>query len=247
MNWIDIMMIAILGWNLFRGYARGLILTIASLVSYMVGYWSASQFSYLVTERWINSPFLIRPIREWVYGYLKARWERPEVNHLAEENIQALWQQLPVPSVVLDWIPDYKEFNGLESAMELADDWVLAQATEALLHFLISCFSFLLVFIVVKQLVYMAGLVINGFFKLPVLNMANRMAGLAAGLIRGLILIWVITILLTPFAAANAQGAVAEALRQSALLPWLNNLMPSVFGSPESFAQVQINEGGETL
>lgn len=242
MSWIDIAILVILGWNLFRGYGKGLILTVASLLSYIAGYWAAQQHSHLVVERWMETPSMIQPIREWVYGYLEARWERPQTSHLAEENIQELWQQLPVPSVVLEWIPDYSEFNGMESAMALAEDWMLAQATEALLHFLISFFSFILVFLVVKQLVFLAGIIINGFFKLPVLNMANRTAGLIAGMIRGLIVIWLMTILLTPFAATNAQGAVAEALRQSALLPWLNNLLPSVFGTTESLNQLQTME-----
>jgi len=238
MNWIDVAIIVIVAWNLFRGYSRGLILTIASLASYIVGYWAARQYSHLVMERWMETPSMVEPIREWVYGYLESRWERPQTSHLTEENMQDLWHQLPVPSVVQQWIPEYAAMDGLDSAMILAEDWMLAQATEALLHFLLSFFSFILVFLVIKQLVYLAGLLLNGFFKLPLLNMANRTGGLVAGVIRGFIVIWLMTILLTPFAAANAQGAVAEALRQSALLPWLNNMMPSVFGTTETLNQI---------
>ncbi len=245
MSWIDIAILAIFAWNLFRGYSKGLILTVASLLSYVAGYWTARQHSHLVMERWMETPSLIDPIREWAYGYLEARWERPQTSHLAEENIQELWQQLPVPSVVLDWIPDYTEFNGLEDAMVLAEDWVLAQATEAFLHFLVSFFSFILVFLVVKQLVFLAGIVINGFFKLPILNMANRTAGLIAGMLRGFIVIWLMTILLTPFAAANAQGAVAEALRQSAILPWITNFDAQRFWNDGKSESATIIRGGE--
>lgn len=230
MSWIDILIMIIVGWNLFRGYSRGLILTIASLASYIVGYWAAQQYSHLVMERWIEMPSMVAPFRKWVHGYLESRWERPQTSHLTEETMHDFWQQLPVPSVVQKWIPEYGEMSGIDTSMLLAEDWMLAQATEALLHFFISFFSFVLVFLVVKQLVYIGGLFINGLFKLPLLNMANRTGGLMTGLLRGFIVIWLMTILLTPFAAANAQGAVAEALRQSLLLPWLNNMMPSVFG-----------------
>ena len=230
MNWIDIVILVIVAWNLFRGHYRGLVLTIASLASYVVGYWTAQQYSYRVMEWWMETPALREPLRDWVYGYLESRWERPQTEHLSEENMQELWQQLPVPSIVHEWLPEYPITNGVDRAMEIAEDWMLIQATEALLHFLVSFFSFILVFLLVKQLVYFAGLMINGVFKLPLLNMANRFGGLIAGGIRGLVVIWLLAILLTPFAAANAQGVIAEGLRQSYLMPWFTELMPGVLG-----------------
>lgn len=58
---------------------------------------------------------------------------------------------------------------------------------------------------------------IDRVFKLPVLNTVNKFAGLIFGLVKGVLIIFIIYALLTPVIALNPQSFIASATSASAL------------------------------
>ncbi len=221
MNWMDLLLIFLVAWNVFRGYERGLILTVFSLASYLAGWWTASKYSDLLTESLVRSEAFYLPMYEWVYGFLERRSDRSQISHLAEESVHDSWMTLPLPEVAKNWL------QNPEAAAQLvqgAEQKLLSQATATLTLLIVSFISFVVIFLVVKQVVYLLGLILNGIFKLPVLNALNRFGGFGAGLLRSVLVIWVMLILTTPFTAAAPQGLIAEGLRNSAILVWFLGL-----------------------
>jgi len=45
MNYIDIIILAVLAWALFRGFKNGLFIEIASIAALILGIWGAIRFS----------------------------------------------------------------------------------------------------------------------------------------------------------------------------------------------------------
>jgi uncharacterized membrane protein required for colicin V production len=217
MNWMDLLLIFLVAWNVFRGYERGLVLTVFSLASYLAGWWAASKYGDLLTENLIKSDAFYPPMYEWIYGFLARRSDRAQISYLVEESVQDSWLTLPLPEVAKNWL------QNPEAAVQLiqgAEERLLSQAAATLTLLVVSFISFVVVFLVVKQVVYLLGLILNGIFKLPVLNALNRFGGFGAGLLRSVLVIWLLLILTTPFTAAAPQGLIAEGLRNSAILTW---------------------------
>jgi membrane protein required for colicin V production len=49
-NYLDIVILCILGWLVFNGIRKGFILSLASLIALVLGIWVAIQFSYLMSD-----------------------------------------------------------------------------------------------------------------------------------------------------------------------------------------------------
>ena len=227
-NWVDVGILVLLVFNLIRGYQRGLVLTLTSLVSYLAGWWAALTYSEQVAAYIQTTEHLYKPLFRWVYDFLEKRSDFTQVALYAEDALAEKWLSLPIPGIARGWLlqteglADTEMMNGL---MQQTEAWVLHQATTAITQLLIFLIAFVLVFLVVKHGVYLLGLLLHGLFQLPVLSAFNRFTGLVAGLVRGIILIWLITLIITPWVAASPQGMLAEGMRQSQMVerfPWIS-------------------------
>jgi uncharacterized membrane protein required for colicin V production len=215
MNWMDYLLLGILAFSVIRGYQRGLIMTVASLASYLAGWWAAITYSEPAAAALLKTESVYQPLFEWLRGFLESRSNGMEIGHLAEDSFQDSWLSLPLPQVTQRWLQQPEQAGEL---IQQTEAWLLDQAAAALAQVVIAFVAFILVFLVVKNLAFFLGTLLNGVFKLPLLNGLNRGGGLAAGLLRGVLIIWVLLILATPLLAADPEGNLAEALRQSMLL-----------------------------
>ncbi|SMP58459.1 CvpA family protein [Anoxynatronum buryatiense] len=227
-NWVDGVMLALMGFNLIRGYQRGLVLTLTSLASYVAGWLAALTYSEQVAVYVQATPSLYNPLFRWVYDFLEKRSDFSQATHLAEETLVEKWLTLPIPGMAREWLHQtdaLADMQAVEGLVQQTEAWFLHQAATAITQMVVSLIAFVLVFLVVKHGVYLLGLLLHGLFQLPVLSAFNRFTGLLAGLVRGVILIWLLTLLITPWVAASPQGMLAEGLRQSQLLeqfPWIS-------------------------
>ncbi|MDW7672286.1 MAG: CvpA family protein [Bacillota bacterium] len=215
MNWMDYLLLGILAFSVIRGYQRGLIMTVASLASYLAGWWAATTYSEPAAAALLKTESVYQPLFEWLRGFLESRSKGMGMGHLVEDSFQDSWFSLPLPQVTQRWL-QHPEQAG--EWMQQTENWLLDQAAAALAQIVVAFVAFILVFLVVKNLVFFLGKLLNGVFKLPLLNGLNRGGGLAAGLLRGVLIIWVLLILATPLLVADPEGNLAEALRQSMLL-----------------------------
>lgn len=55
MNWLDIIVLIPLCWWGFKGFRRGFIYEVFSLLALILGFWVARRFSFLLAE-WLNIP-----------------------------------------------------------------------------------------------------------------------------------------------------------------------------------------------
>ena len=89
-------------------------------------------------------------------------------------------------------------------------------------HFFANIVLNILAFVVtllVVQLVLWTGLTaLDLFSRLPLLNLLNRIGGLAIGAVQGLLVVWVIFLIITALSATDTGMMLMEMIDQSTIL-----------------------------
>lgn len=216
---IDMIILGLLAANVGRGFQRGLILTITSMASYIAGWWAAIVYNERVAVYLLESEAFVKPLTGWLRGFLSNRQQGEGLSHMLGDSLQESWFSLPLPEVARNWLP-VPEMTG--EIVQQTEEWLLDRAAVALTQVVVYFIAFVLVFLVVKNITSLIGKLLHGVFQLPVLSTLNRSGGLLAGLVRGVLMIWILLIIATPFVAANPGGSLEMSLRQSVLLQYFN-------------------------
>ena len=92
---------------------------------------------------------------------------------------------------------------------------------------IINAAVFLMLFLVCRLILWGIASALDLVSRLPVLNELNRAAGVFAGILTGLGVLWILCIVLTLFAATPAGQAIFAEIEKSALLSKIydNNLL----------------------
>ncbi len=217
MGLVDLIILGLLAANVIRGFQRGLILTISSMVSYIAGWWAAIVYNEKLAVFLLESEMFMNPLTGWLRGLLSNRQQEEGLSPLMEESLEESWVSLPLPKVVRNWLPE-PEMTG--EIVQQTEEWLLDRAAFALTQVVVYFIAFVLIFLVVKNIIHLIGKLLHGVFQLPVLSALNRSGGLLAGLVRGVFMMWILLIIATPFVAADPGGSLETLLRQSLLLQY---------------------------
>ena len=83
--------------------------------------------------------------------------------------------------------------------------------------------GFIVTFLLLLIAIWILSIALNIISKLPVLNQINKTTGLIAGLIHGLVLVWILFIFITAFAATDFGQNAFAAIESSSILSFLYN------------------------
>lgn len=201
MSWIDISIILVLLISIAVGYARGLVLSLASLLSFVISIVLANLFYkdlalYIINRTTISSTvskFITSASGEigkagsWINGNL--------VNNL--------------PSGAKDYINNF----ALESTVE---SHLSGMITSAVIHI----FCFLLIFTLIKLIIFAISHGLNTVAKLPVLNFFNKSGGVLIGVLQGLLLNFIVVSVLYTIAIFWKQESLIYAINNSVIAPY---------------------------
>jgi uncharacterized membrane protein required for colicin V production len=107
----------------------------------------------------------------------------------------------------------YKEFAGSFK------DYVSSYLTGVI----INALSFIATFVVILILLWVICIALDIVSKLPLLNQVNKTAGLVAGLVHGLVVVWIFFILLTVFGSTGFGQKAMEMIGESEILSIIYN------------------------
>lgn len=191
----DLAILAILALFFWRGYARGLVLTLCSLLAVFVALIGASFLSNALAEPVAKAiePVVASSIHDTVTSYYQ---RSPAENTSTEEDD---WlAQLPIDEL-LEPLKESKAFQGFADAFQKAvDDGVAdaaAHAAQALAHFMAVQIARTVIFAVAFIAVLIAWSILSHTLDLvahlPVLYTANRWGGGAVGLVKGALVVFI--------------------------------------------------------
>lgn len=239
MNYIfyDVIIAVLLLFFLWRGYRKGLVLTLCGALALLVAFLGASFLSAFLAEPVAKAiePVVTNSIHDTVTSYYQ---RVPAENTSAEESD---WlSQLPLEEL-LEPLEGSKFFQGFADAFQQAvDDGVAeaaAHAAQALAHFVAVQIArtvlFLIAFIAILIAWFFISHALDLVAKLPVLNTVNRWTGAAVGLVEGALLVFIVCWL------CKDSYLPAEAVRGTYLLQFFCthsplDLLPSNFTAVRS-------------
>lgn len=218
MNWLLIAVSVILLGNAVIGMRVGFIKTIFSLVSLILALFLTVWVSPMVRDTMKDNEKLYQGISNKIEKML------PFEDKVAQEDEPGLIEGLSVPKSVKEGL---LKDNTVERYKELAITSFKQYVSRYLTEVTINALSFIVTFMVILILLWVIFLALNLISKLPLLNQLNKTAGLLAGFVHGLILVWLFFLLLTVFATTEFGQSTMKLVAENELLSIIynNNLL----------------------
>lgn len=215
MNWLLIIVIAILIINSMIGMKAGLIKVVFSLCSMILA---------VALTLWI-SPYVNNLMRsnEKLSGSVSSKIEKvlPAIADKTDKNEQvSTIEGLSLPRTIKDSLI---ENNNTEIYKKLAVNSFQEYLKDYLTGIVINAMSFVATFSAILILLWVLCFTLNIISKLPLLNQVNKLAGLLAGFIHGLVIVWIFFILITVFQSSELGRKAMEMIGNDQVLSLIYN------------------------
>ncbi|MDF2511782.1 MAG: hypothetical protein K0S04_1648 [Herbinix sp.] len=215
MNVLLIVVLAILVVNALIGMKAGLIKTVFSLFSMIIA---------VVLTIWV-SPYINNYMRnnDKIYEGISSKVEKMlpfSEKEVIDEEQEGFIQELSLPQSIKDSL---MKNNTVEVYKEMAIDNFQDYVSSYLTGVILNAMAFIITFVVVLILLWVICFALNLISKLPLLNQINKTAGLVAGLVHGLVVVWIFFILLTVFGSTEPGQKALEMIGQDQTLSFIYN------------------------
>lgn len=215
MNWLLIIVLAILLVNAMIGMKVGFIKTVFSLFSLIIA---------LVLTVWI-SPVVNNYLKsnDTVYEGINSRVEKMlpfEEEETEPEDQTSLIEELKIPQSLKDSLV---ENNNSEVYKALAANSFKDYVSNYLTGVMINALAFFGTFIVLLIILWVLCFALDIVSKLPILDQINKSIGLLAGVVHGLVVIWLFFILLTVFGSTEFGQNIMKLVDESQILSIIYN------------------------
>lgn len=219
MNWLVIVVFAILIYFGFRGKRKGFIRTVFTLFSLILALYLTSTFSPYVSKTLQNNERFYSYVSEAVSKIVKTPKKDGTVTEQAE-NIKELSLPKSLKNALI-------ENNNGEVYKALAINSFKDYVNNYLTCVVINALSFIITFIFVNICLFLILNALDLISKLPIINGLNKSAGFIVGLLHGLVIIWVLCILLTCFGGTEWGADLYKLINESRFLTTVydNNLL----------------------
>lgn len=218
MSWLLIVVFLILAACAAAGHKKGFIRTVFGIFSLGIALLAASALSPVCSRILQNN--------EKVFGFVKEHVERrveTEDQDSKADQIETI-RNLKVPEAIKNKLIEHNNRDVYKQlGIETFQDYLLYHLTGMIINSVV----FLILFLLCRLLLLMIANAMDLVSRLPVLNELNRAAGVFAGIIEGLAVIWILCIVLTVFSATETGMLFFEEIGKSPLLSAIynNNLL----------------------
>lgn len=212
MNIIDIVILGLILFGALRGYQNGLLSSIVSFLSYIVGFLVAS-WKYMDALHWVEQYF---PLQQWlepvVYRAILPAVQS-KASSLQDQSLGGILGALPQ-----EWRSLFENLSGvpMPQAIEQLTHRLAGLFTERILGLIaFACVFYLVVFIV--QLIF--SIFLSSFGSLG--GSLNRLGGLLFGGLGALIGLSVLAGLFSPLLPLGIGGSFNALIQSSTVYPYL--------------------------
>ena len=185
---IDVIILLLILLSTYLGYRKGLVSLAVSFIAFIAAI--------------IITVILYRPIGNLIINNTKF-----------DENLQTTIQE-KVEDIVTKDEGENKTTNGL---VESAKQGVLPSAARTIAVNVIYGITMIVLFVVARLALLLINLLADTIAKLPIINQFNKAGGILYGLLRGLIITYLIVIIINLIIVFNPNGSVSKAVQQTFL------------------------------
>lgn len=222
MNWILLAVIAILGVMGYVGYRKGFIKMAFSLASTIVALLVAMLFSPVVAGVMKNNDAIVSFFDEKISAVIDLSAENAAVE--TEREQMDYIDSLSLPETFKESL---SENNTLENYDAMRANDFEEYACRQITNVTINAIAFVVTLVVVAIGLAVLCFALDLVAKLPLLKQINITAGLAAGVLEGLLIVWILFVVLTMFAGTEFGSESLAMISGNSLLDFLykNNLV----------------------
>ena len=236
MNLVLIAGILILALNIVLGYKEGFVKAAYSLVAWILVLILTTCLTPLATDWVMNHTSVPTKIEAYVYEQIEKGIEEKQQEVQGElgtkleieetDGLEILEQYgIYLPDAVLDKSEEMQQEIQIEESLEALTDSAIspvyrtlsATITAIVIKGVVSVVIMILAVIVV----YVLGAVLDIVSKLPVIDTANKALGIAAGAIKGMLIIWVLLAVLSFFSVTEMGRTLIAWIYENPILIWI--------------------------
>lgn len=227
MNWLLIIVILVLAGNIVWGFSRGFLRVIYSMLAWIAILvfvtWATPYVANVLTEKTnidnrIESN-LDEKLHELVIGDTNGQKEdrEPDAQNpgLGKKNYRDL--QMKLPDAVTNKLFDTNKIADQILEGSGAYDVVAGRATDLVMRVI----SFVLVLLIAVISFHLLSVVLKVVEKLPLIGGINRLLGLFAGLVKGILIIWLAFAIIAMAGTTDIGIALISYIYESPLLIWV--------------------------
>lgn len=208
MNWMDICIIIIIVISAFSGLSKGLVLSVFSIGSYILAFIAAKVYHPYLSRYIIDNTNLIPRVQKYVFDKINI------AQGISPDGHDNIFQAINLPKSLEDTllksaaITEYS--NGLMGNIH-------GYISEVITKVILDLACIIIIFLVVKLALNLIGALFNGIASLPVINQFNRLGGFLFGIVKGVLIIFVLTALMVPITSIFNESFITEGLKNSTL------------------------------
>ena len=227
MNWLLIIVILVLAGNIVWGFSRGFLRVIYSMLAWIAILvfvtWATPYVANVLTEKTnidnrIESN-LDERLHELVIGDTNGQKEdrEPDAQNPGpgKKNYRDL--QMKLPDAVTNKLFDTNKIADQILEGSGAYDVVAGRATDLVMRVI----SFVLVLLIAVISFHLLSVVLKVVEKLPLIGGINRLLGLFAGLVKGILIIWLAFAIIAMAGTTDIGIALISYIYESPLLIWV--------------------------
>ena len=227
MNWLLIIVFAIIVINALIGRKVGLIKIVFSLFSFIVALLLTTWISPTVNDILVKNESFYQKTSLKVEDILFSEGE--STDNIQSKDEKTIIDNLPLPKAIKETLEENKEKQEIN---------IKSYITSHVTKIVINALAFVLTFVVIFIGLWVLSIVLNIISKLPILSQINKIAGLFVGGVQGLIIVWIFFVVLT-FLGSSEWGVKAfEQINSNSILTFLydkNVLLDIVMGAVNMF------------
>lgn len=226
MNWLLIIVILVLAGNIVWGFSRGFLRVIYSMLAWIAILvfvtWATPYVANVLTEKTnidnrIESN-LDEKLHELVIGDTNGQKEdrEPDAQNPGQGKKNYRDLQMKLPDAVTNKLFDTNKIADQILEGSGAYDVVAGRATDLVMRVI----SFVLVLLIAVISFHLLSVVLKAVEKLPLIGGINRLLGLFAGLVKGILIIWLAFAIIAMAGTTDIGIALISYIYESPLLIW---------------------------
>lgn len=217
MNWLLAIVIAILIIYAWRGKERGFIRTVFAFFSTIIAIAITLWISPYVSK-WIQeNDKIVEYVNESVNETFLS--DKQDIGNNTTEQVEFI-EEMSLPLLMKETLikNNTSDVYNVIAASSFND-----YVTNLISMFLINVGTFMVITIIVKIMLYIIGSSLDMIGRLPILNGLNRVAGLLAGLVQGIVIVWIGFIVITLFMNNEYGQSLMAQINKSQILSTIYN------------------------
>lgn len=225
MNILFIIAAAILLLSAFSGFRKGFFKTAVTMTSFLIAIVIVSAINPMVTAVVREHTGIEENVRQTVHKFLEQAGEQissgePAGEFKDSEALPKSWENA-LKGLPLEQIGEQLGLEGLSAGQlyeQIGLEKILDYYVDYYSGILIKSISYVISVTIAYLLIRIGLIVADVIGAIPVLSMLNRMAGLLLGLVRGVVILWLLGLVIALCAGQERIAPVLDMIRENTML-----------------------------